>query len=140
MTYEVFTAAFVDGFEVLVPHVSKELANAARWVLKDTIQSYLVDFTIKNILITARRAGTYVWFTLNHETSRVNPRTMLELTKVVNAMKSHAGVYWGLDKEESDLFEITKVDVAVDTKGSFMPKKGGDPYNDLKELLTRSVS
>ena len=65
---------------------------------------------------------------------------MLELTKVVNAMKMHAGVYWGLDKEESDLFEITKIDVAVDMKGSFMPKKEATPTMTSRNyLLVRSL-
>ena len=90
-------------------------------------------------MVHSRTAGTYVWFTLNHETSRVNPRTMLELTKAVNAMRLHAASYWNFEKEECDVFEITKIDVAVDLKGAFMPSKGQDPYNDLKELLTRSV-
>ena len=137
--FEVLTTAFVDGFEVSIPNVSKKLADFAKRTLLDTIQSYLVEITIKHILVTVRPTGTYIWFTLNHETSRVNPRTMIELTKVVNAMKLHAGAYWCLDKEESDRFEISKVDVAVDMKGSFIPSKGNDPYNNIKELLTVSV-
>lgn len=90
-------------------------------------------------MVRVRRSHTYFWFTLNHETSRVNPRTMIELTKVLNAMKLHATSYWGLENEECDLFEITKIDVAVDLKGSFMPSKGKDPYNNLKELLSHSI-
>ena len=60
---------------------------------------------------------------------------MIELTKVLGAMRLHASAFWCLDKEESDLFEITKIDVAVDMKRAFMPRKGSDPYNDIKALL-----
>ena len=56
---------------------------------------------MKNMLVSARHKSAYVWFTLNHETSRLTPRFMKELTKVVNAMKLHAGTYWGLDEEAS---------------------------------------
>ena len=76
------------------------------------------------MLIKTRNNSACVWFTLSHETSRISPRFMKELTKVVNAMKFHAATYWGLDEEASHSIKITKIDITVDMKGAFMAAKG----------------
>ena len=137
--YEALTPTFCDGFEVLIPNVPKHIAKSATPGLLDVIHGYVPSLTIRNMLVSDRGTNTYIWFTLSPETSRLTPRTINEFTKVVNAMKLHAGSLWGLDKEESSHFEITKIDIAVDMKGAFMTSKGNDPYNDIKHLLSQTV-
>ena len=83
---------------------------------------------------------TYIWFTLNTETSRLTPRTMKELTKIVYAIRLHATALWGVDKDDSIRFEISKIDVAIDMKGSFMKDDNSEAYDNIKSKLQNSVS
>ena len=117
------TSAYCDGFEVRIAHVPKKTAQTAKFVLLDLIQSHLVDLIVKNMLISARAESIYIWFTLNPETARISPRTMNELSKVLGSIRLHARSHWGLDPEQCQSFELTKVDVAVDYKGAFMKNK-----------------
>ena len=54
------------------------------------------------MLIITRRKETYIWFTLNPETTRLTPRTMTELMKVVAAVKLHGEAFWGFGDEKCE--------------------------------------
>jgi hypothetical protein len=79
-------------------------------------------------LVSSRQGETFIWVTLNPETTKLTPRTLAQVMQVVAAIKSHAEVYW-LEKEaEMSAIELSKIDVAVDLTGSFLPESPDAAY------------
>lgn len=54
-------------------------------------------------------------------------------------MRQHAVTYWAFDKKDADLIEMSKLDVAVDTEGAFMPLRDTDTRQMIKYLLQQQV-
>ena len=98
----------------------KRIAEHGEKLLMDSIQADLSEMIIKNLLILTRGKSTYIWVSLNPETSRLTPRTMSELKAVVQAIQWHANTFWGIDGEADQQFELSKIDIAVDLGGSFI--------------------
>ena len=61
-----------------------------------------------------------MWFTINPESSRLTPRTMNEMKIVLSKVRLHATIFWSMTKEETECFELSKIDSAIDLKGGFM--------------------
>lgn len=114
------TFAHCDGFEICVNNIPKSVVESAKAVLLNAIQVHLSQAIIKNMLITTRSGVTFLWFTLNTETSRLTPRTMNELNKVLQEIRLHARTFWRCGEVKSSWFELTKIDVACDLKGAFL--------------------
>ena len=98
---------------------------------QNTIQSKAQDLTIKNILIHTQGHKTKMWFTLTPESAQLTPRTIQQLRNVLEATKGWAEYVWRLDDEQLDAIAISKIDCAVDFKGSFLPRSKHPPYNEI---------
>ena len=72
-----------------------------------------------------------MWFTLTPESAQLTPRTIQQLQNVQEATKSWAKYVWRLDEEQIDAIAISKIDCAVDFKGSFLPDSKNPPYYEI---------
>ena len=79
--------------------------------------------------------GCVIWFTLNPETTGIDCRTMTDLVKVENVIKSHAKAYWGYNYEELKKIRINKIDIARDHRGSFIPDVQSTAFDAMRETL-----
>ena len=61
-----------------------------------------------------------LWVTINPETSRVTPRTISEIKRVLEEIQWHARTFWNIDRDGNGDIELVKLDVANDLKGSFL--------------------
>ena len=61
-----------------------------------------------------------MWVTLKPETTQLTPRILSEMMHLLAAVRAHADVFWQYDEDELYAIDFTKIDVAVDMKGSFM--------------------
>ena len=61
--------------------------------------------------------------TLNPETAQLTPRTVTQITQIVAIVKDHAVRFWNKTNEEANEIKLSKIDVSVDLKGSFLPSK-----------------
>lgn len=129
------TAAFCDGFEITVEEVNKDFAEASKTVLLESIQGKLEEMIVQNILLKSIKSGIRIWITLNPETTRLTPRTMTEIKKVVTAVEEHADTFWCLSDDSCSHAEITKIDVAVDLQGAFVPDGKHGAYQLIKRAL-----
>ena len=70
---------FCDGIEVFIGSIFKQDAAKSKTSLLNNIQRNVSEIIIKNLLITSRNGSTYLWVTLNPETTYLTPRTMTYL-------------------------------------------------------------
>ena len=83
-----------------------------------------LDVTIKHINVRRNGEGqTLLWLTLKSSVSQLGPRTVLILRKVERAVEKFFGQSLG----------VTKLDVTIDLKGSFLPSSGAKDL--IKEKL-----
>lgn len=61
------------------------------------------------------------------------------MKKVVEVVKEHAEIFWSYDAAKKDEIELTKIDVACDMKGAFMPGLDRDIYEAIKRSLSNTV-
>ena len=133
------TFSYVDGFEILIHDVPKAVAESSKLILLDEIQTNLSEMIIKNMMFMTRGEKTFIWVTLNPETSRLTPRTMTELKSIVSAMQLHAYTFWCLERENGRVFELSKIDIAIDLEGSFITHQDLKSYNSVKKILTDQI-
>ena len=72
-----------------------------------------------------------MWFSLTPESAQLTPRTIQQLRNIIEAIKRYALIVWRLDEEQIDAISMTKIDCAVDFKGSFLPDSGNPPYYQI---------
>ena len=109
--YTPIAKAFCDGFEVRLNSLpTKDVINGKESLI-NTIHAKVPNLRIRNIKITNRDKTTYAWITLKPETSRLNPRMLTELMKIVKVIKDHLMVTWDLGDDELDDIRMTKLDV-----------------------------
>ena len=104
------------------------MATKSQSVLLNSLHGELQGIIIRNILVTARGGLTYLWVTLNSETSRITEFSMTRFNNIVKIVREHVRIYWTASEAGLDQVEITKLDVAVDMKGSFLPHLHQDAY------------
>ena len=129
--YRAVAPAFCDGFEVNIGFVGRELVSKCKPAFQNAIQHKAQDLTIKNILIHTRGHKTKMWFSLTPESAQLTPRTIQQLRNVIEAIKRWAEYVWRLDEEQLDAIAMTKIDCAVDFKGSFLPDSDNPPYYEI---------
>ena len=74
--FKAITGAFCDGFQVCLGEVQSEYIYKSKSVIEDTIRDRAEDFIIKNLLISAKKGKTYIWFTLTSESANMSSKTM----------------------------------------------------------------
>ena len=129
--YRAVAPAFCDGFEVDLGVVERELVSQCKPAFQNAIQGRAQDIRIKNILIHTREQKAIMWFTLTPESAQLTPRTIQQLRNVLEATKRWARYVWRLDDEQLDAITMTKIDCAVDFKGSFLPHSDTLTYYEI---------
>lgn len=129
--YQAIAPAHCDGFEVTLECIPKEKVTLNRMVLENYMQDCANGITIKNVLYTTRNNHTFLWITLSPESSLIDIRTMTQLVNVLKAIQAQARLFWGCDDESIRGIYISKIDNAVDFKGSFIPDSQNTPYQEI---------
>ena len=93
----------------------------------------------KHVLFSERKDGTYLWFTLYPESTILNPRTMAQICQTRSALCAYAEAVWSWTDEEKALIEHSKIDIAVDMEGSFIPTSDKPVFKKIEELLSQSI-
>ena len=133
--YKAVYKPFCDGFQITLGRIQKHEAIVTSRQLGLEIQPELKYLLIQNRMYQAHPNGSVIWFTLNPETTGIDCRTMTDLLKIVLIIKSHAKAHWGYNQAESKKIRISKIDIARDHEGSFIPEEKSDAYDDMSETL-----
>lgn len=86
------------------------------------------ELIVNKLLATQRPQGCYIWVTLTPETNSLTPRTLSQIMLVVKCASEHARVNLCLDVENKNKIKLSKLDVALDLQGSFIPRRGLETY------------
>ena len=65
---------------------------------------------------------------------------MTRFNNIVKIVREHARIYWTASEAGLGQVEITKLDVAVDMKGSFLPHLHQEAYQHIKARFRRAIS
>ena len=65
---------------------------------------------------------------------------MQQIIKAKSALVEHAKSFWAFSVEVAESIELTKIDVAVDLKVSFMPNNRENMYGKIKDLLNKTMT
>ena len=55
------------------------------------------------------------------------------------ALQEHAQTFWGCSEQVASQIELSKIDVATDMKGSFLPDLGKSYRNEISQLLSQVI-
>ena len=58
---------------------------------------------------------------------------------MVAAVKFHSEEFWNFDEDSQDLITLTKVDVAIDMAGSFIPQSFQKAYGTYSMLVSTAI-
>ena len=119
--------------------MNAELARASSQVLKRLIQDAVPELIVKNLLFTSRDGNTYLWVTLSAESTTLTPRTFTEIVKVVDVIQSHSDIYWWKTTDDYQTVELSKLDVALDLKGAFLPSDWRQSREMVRGLLASTL-
>ena len=134
-SFKAITGTYCDGFEVCLGEVQSEYINKSKSVMEDHIQARAKLLDLQNIMISARKEKTYLWFTLTSETSKMTDKTVEQLTLVVFAIRQIARQLWKFNRAQLHDICLNKIDFAIDCKGAFIPKEGTLVYNHIQALV-----
>ena len=129
--YKPCTKAFCDGIEFSLGQISKSTVQKDLNVLLGFLNNSVKELMFKHALISERGNETFMWLTLYPETTQLTPWTMTQLIHTHSAICNHAYQFWGCSKEVSVSIEPSKIDVAVDLQGAFIPEEGKSYHNEL---------
>ena len=89
------------------------------------------SFTVKNILVQTRVQQTYLWITFNSETSRLDEWSIFSLRQVLATVMTHADLALGLSEQKIKEICFSKIDLALDLAGAFIPPGDGPAYSRI---------
>lgn len=72
---------------------------------------------------------------MSPDTAAITTDTIDKLSAIVETIKHFASVYWPLTEQQVAMIMLSKVDVAVDYHGSFLPCYSVSKYNVIKDKL-----
>ena len=78
----------------------------------------------------------FAWITLTPESANLTPRTLKQVRDILEKAKDYAKTYWSYSEEEAAEMVPTKIDIAIDMKGSFIPTDHLILHNTLLLLLS----
>ena len=134
--YKQCCKAFCDGLEFCLGGISKETASKNVEALLGWLNSNVKSLIFKHAIFKTRGSETFVWITLNPETTKLSPRTMIHFLKTKAALQEHALSYWGCSREVASQIELSKIDAAIDMKGSFLPNLGKSYRDEIAQRLS----
>ena len=137
--YEALTKAFCDGIQI---RVGSSFNRKRPWLIKDLEQELNADcelLIIRHIMVTGSQDSTSLWITLMPETAELGRRTVAQIHEAVKTVRRCAGAMWGFADQAVEQIEVTKVDVTMDYKGSFLPRDHRGAYHEIKAVLEREL-
>ena len=108
--------------------------------LRTFLNSHVSELMFKHELLSERASETFLWLTLYPETTNLTPRTMGQILQVESALCEHAKAFWGWSEELVGQIELTKIDSAIDLKGSFIPNNRKPVYKEIKMRLEQAMT
>ena len=72
-------------------------------------------------MVSERNKATYAWFTLTPDSAALTCRMLTHINKIMDIIIEKAAIFWDDDEDELDKIKLTKIDVATDMYGSFIP-------------------
>ena len=83
---------------------------------------------------------SYLWITFSYDSAKLTGSTLVELRKVIDAVRTHSREYWAFDYEQEFDIKAIKIDMTVDMSGSFFTNDYSDASDTLQELIGEQVS
>ena len=138
--YDLHDRPHCDGFSVRIPILPKKEVENLKQSLINEIHTRVSDILIKNVKITYQGEIPYLWFTLEPEIANVHEKIMTNLKKLVNTIKAVLWVYYGFDDKEADEVRMTKLDIAQDLLGAFIPTWNTNTFKAIKHRLQGAIT
>ena len=129
------TKAFCDGFEIHVGKIVKAVTTNDIAALKNFLNMEVTELIFKNIHLQARAMSTYLWITLNPETTFLTPRTLQLIKSTVGKVKQYAESVWLFDRQKLTAIALWKIDVAADYYGALLTADFRGSYSYVKNVL-----
>ena len=120
--------------------IPKKSVSANLKVLLNVLNTNLTELKFKHALVRERGNETFLWLTLYPENTQLTPRTMQQIIKAKSALVEHAKTFWAFSVEVATSIELSKIDVAVDLNGSFMPNNREKMYGKIRQLLNQTMT
>ena len=137
--YEALTKAFCDGIQI---RVGRSFNRKRPWLIKDLEQELNADcelLIVRHIMVTGSQDSTSLWITLTPETAELSRRTVVQIHEAVKTVRRCAEDMWSFAHQAVEQIEVTKVDVTMDYKGSFLPRDHRGAYHEIKAVLGREL-
>ena len=80
--FEPVSKLFIDGFELQLPHMDKEVVARYNDGIRDAIHAGVDGLSVRNILISQRQGKCYLWVTFTPESAAADGRTMLRFQEI----------------------------------------------------------
>ena len=119
--FEALTKAFCDGLQICVGRSFNRNHPCWNQDLTRELNAGVPGLIFKHILVSGKQDSTSLWITLTPETAWLTGWTVSQLHRVLETVKRCARAMWHFDDQSVELIELTKVDVTMDFKGSFLP-------------------
>ena len=65
---------------------------------------------------------------------------MTQLLQTQASLRNHAKTFWGCSEQVAQQIKLSKIDVAVDMKGSFIPDHSNSHHKEIGELLGQAMT
>ena len=78
--------------------------------------------------------------TLTSETASLSPRLMTQLRHALEVVRVHAKAFWQYTAEHTPCISITKIDIAIDLHGSFLPSQSAAAREHMKRILGSALN
>ena len=130
--YKPCTEAFCDGIEFSLGRIPKSIAWKGSFDLIKWLNTCVTSLSFKHALISEKGGETFMWLTLHPDATQITPRTMSQLVHTHRIICDHAHNIWGCSKRVSESIEPTKIDLAFDLQGAFIPAEGKSYQKEFK--------
>lgn len=134
--YSKLTDIFVDGFAIYIGDTPRHTLSGNLNSLKSLMNGRLQNMIVMNLLPSQQREGTTIWVTVTPSTTVLTPFTMTELAQCANATRLHSKTFWGKSEGDVEEIRLSKLDLASDLRGGFLPSDTWQAYNKIKEKIS----
>ena len=97
--YTAHSKPFCDGYKIFIGKILISYLRKSTSDLKNRIQGSLTDLSVKNLLFLQQGDCALLWITFTYESAQLTARTLVELKRIVIAVKRHSREYWAFDDE-----------------------------------------
>lgn len=86
--------AFCDGIEFKLGRIPKKIVAQNVQSLLLFINRNMTELMFKHVMASERSNRTYLWLTLQPNTTTLTPRTLVEFKKTLEALQKYAKLDW----------------------------------------------